>query len=385
MSGVISPSTNVLSPLTLALMEDSGWYAANYSKADVSPWGHGAGCDFVRKPCLIKGSNGATTIPDYGEGYFCAKPSQRGCSPTHTYKMACFFRDYDLSSTSNAPPPHFQYFEDPYLGGLKTADYCPIFGDNYKSDDAHDLDCRNVDNNNGLDWQGLGETFGDNSTCFESTRGEGICYTSQCIYNDFNLKVQILGKWYTCEHDFQEIEIPSSVTSVLGGRAIKCPRLSSVCPDMFCPANCAGRGVCNFNADVNGITRPKCECFDTTDTSPGCTSSLTLDGKYIEDSSGLINVDVKGFFDDLIAVFVDDPDEWNTASWCWASGLFGLFLVLVLCICSTFWPKKRNRQRYDDMRRQRRRRDGRFPSSDDYRDSPRRGRGKESRRRPTVY
>ena len=39
LSGVISPTTNVLSPLTLALLEDSGWYKANYTKAHVSPWG----------------------------------------------------------------------------------------------------------------------------------------------------------------------------------------------------------------------------------------------------------------------------------------------------------------------------------------------------------
>ena len=39
LSGVISPTTNVLSPLTLALLEDSGWYRANYTKAHVSPWG----------------------------------------------------------------------------------------------------------------------------------------------------------------------------------------------------------------------------------------------------------------------------------------------------------------------------------------------------------
>jgi leishmanolysin-like peptidase len=39
LSGVISPTTNVLSPLTLALLEDSGWYRGNYTKANVSPWG----------------------------------------------------------------------------------------------------------------------------------------------------------------------------------------------------------------------------------------------------------------------------------------------------------------------------------------------------------
>ena len=48
----MSPTTNVLSPLTLALMEDSGWYIANFSKASLLPWGHGAGCDFVEQVIL---------------------------------------------------------------------------------------------------------------------------------------------------------------------------------------------------------------------------------------------------------------------------------------------------------------------------------------------
>ena len=104
-------------------MEDSGWYAANYSQAVVSPWGHGVGCDFVRKPCLIKGTNEVeTTVPEYGRGFFCTKASQKGCSPTHNYKMSCLFRDYSLQSTNNAPPEEFQYFSNPSLGGLKTAE-----------------------------------------------------------------------------------------------------------------------------------------------------------------------------------------------------------------------------------------------------------------------
>ncbi len=363
-------------------MEDSGWYSGNYSQTAVSPWGHGAGCEFAQEPCLLLDkTTGQTSVPEYGRGYFCTKASDRGCSPTHNYKMACFFRDYGVSSSSNAPPSYFQYFNSPTLGGLKTADYCPVFGDSYKSN-VHHLDCRDPANGDGVDWQGLGEKFGENSNCFESTRGEGICYTSKCIYDEFKLQVQMHGTWFECEHDFQEIDIPTTVSSVLN-RKIICPRLSSVCPDMFCPANCAGRGHCNFDAEVNGVKRPQCECFDKTDTSKGCTTSLQLDGKYIEDSSGLINIDVKGMFDDLVAVFVDDPQSWNTASWCWASGLFGLFLILLLCICSSFWPKKRkrpNRSQYDRAPRRGRGRRNKQPDYDQYERRRRR-----SRDRPMYY
>ena len=39
--------TMLVSPLTLAALEDSGWYLANYSKASALTWGRGLGCSFL--------------------------------------------------------------------------------------------------------------------------------------------------------------------------------------------------------------------------------------------------------------------------------------------------------------------------------------------------
>ncbi|NXS08086.1 LMLN peptidase, partial [Neodrepanis coruscans] len=41
----------VFSRITLALMEDTGWYKANYSMAEKLDWGRNKGCDFVMKSC----------------------------------------------------------------------------------------------------------------------------------------------------------------------------------------------------------------------------------------------------------------------------------------------------------------------------------------------
>ncbi|KAK6740694.1 hypothetical protein RB195_008881 [Necator americanus] len=41
----------VYSRLTLALLEDSGWYKPNYESAEELYWGRKLGCDFVRKSC----------------------------------------------------------------------------------------------------------------------------------------------------------------------------------------------------------------------------------------------------------------------------------------------------------------------------------------------
>lgn len=41
----------VYSRLTLALMEDTGWYVANYSVAEALRWGGNEGCYFATKSC----------------------------------------------------------------------------------------------------------------------------------------------------------------------------------------------------------------------------------------------------------------------------------------------------------------------------------------------
>jgi len=341
LSGVISPTANILSPLTLALMEDSGWYMANYSQSRVSPWGHSVGCDFLTEPCLY--SNGVTTrtiVPDYGKGFFCTDASLRGCAPSNLYKMACTVIDYGIYFNSNVPDVQFQYFpEEPNLGGPRQADYCPLYGSTYSGKEPNQLDCR--DQNNADLINIYNEEYGENSMCFETTSGEGRCYKAQCILSEFLLKVNVRGEWLTCEKDFQRIPI-----KVGGGTipsTLTCPRLSSACPDMFCLSNCAGRGVCNFTAVINGTKRPKCECFDKNDTSAACASSLLIDGKYLNDSTHLVSKVVENFFDPLVAVFVDHPDEWATVSWAWASGLFIIFLLLLLCICTSLWPSKSKR------------------------------------------
>jgi hypothetical protein len=41
----------VFSRLSLAVLEDSGWYTVDYTAAKDLPWGSGRGCDFVRRGC----------------------------------------------------------------------------------------------------------------------------------------------------------------------------------------------------------------------------------------------------------------------------------------------------------------------------------------------
>jgi len=342
LSGVISPTTVILSPLTLALFEDSGWYSANYTKSRIMPWGHGAGCDFVRKSCLVQEEDGKTVVPDYGKGYFCTESSQRGCSPSHHYKMGCNLQDYSVYIDNPNPPSMFSYFVKESLGGMKQVDYCPVFGSTTRSN-AYELDCRIESNRQQVSF--YGEKFGDNSTCFESTgtavSDTGRCYESKCDLSIRKLRVKAHDEWRVCEYDFEVIEIDNDLQDATLASKIICPRLSSVCPNLFCLNNCAGRGTCNWDfEDENGTVKPKCECFNATDTSAACSESLPLDGKYIQNEDGLSNNLREKFFDSLVKVFTDNPDEWETKSWCWASAMMVMFLLMILCVCSTFCSKK---------------------------------------------
>ncbi len=106
-----------ISPLTLALLEDSGWYRANYQMSKGFGFGRGAGCDFVEKPCVVNG-----TLPDYAKPYFCVTTGKEDtdakCDPTHT--MMAFCDLYDLSKISGeAYPPVpqvYRYFNNPVSG-----------------------------------------------------------------------------------------------------------------------------------------------------------------------------------------------------------------------------------------------------------------------------
>jgi hypothetical protein len=156
------------------------------------------------------------------------------------------------------------------------------------------------------------------------------------------LKINVRGEWLTCERDFQELSVRVGAGAL--PQTLVCPRLSTACPDLFCPFGCAGRGRCDFGSGANGTHTPKCVCFDPDDDSPGCSDSLLPDGGFLEDSTGLFDNLEEDFFDPLIAVFVDHPDKWTTSSWAWAAGLLTVFLIMLLCICSTFWPSNSNQK-----------------------------------------
>ncbi|KAF5195589.1 Leishmanolysin-like peptidase [Thalictrum thalictroides] len=85
---------SVVSKMTLALLEDSGWYQANYSMADRLDWGRNQGTEFVASPCnLWKGA------------YHCNTTQLSGCTYNREAEGYC-----PIVSYSGELPQWARYF-----------------------------------------------------------------------------------------------------------------------------------------------------------------------------------------------------------------------------------------------------------------------------------
>ncbi|KAM4888743.1 leishmanolysin-like peptidase isoform 1-T1 [Thomomys bottae] len=165
----------VLSRITLALMEDTGWYKANYSMAEKLDWGRGMGCDFVRKSCKFwidqQKQKKEMLSP------FCdtlrSNPLQLTCRHDQRAVAVC-----NLQKFPKPLPPDYQYFDElsgiptedlPYYGGsVEIADYCPFsqeFSWHFSGEYQRSSDCRILENQPEIFKNYGAEKYGPHSVC----------------------------------------------------------------------------------------------------------------------------------------------------------------------------------------------------------------------------
>ncbi|PKA49613.1 leishmanolysin [Apostasia shenzhenica] len=230
---------SVVSNMTLALLEDSGWYRANFSMADQLDWGRNQGTEFATLPCnLWKGA------------YYCNTTQLSGCTYNREAEGYCPIVNYrgDL-------PPWAQYFPQANKGGQSSlADYCTYFVA------YSDGSCTDTNSARAPDRM-LGEVRGSNSRCMASslvrsgfvrgstTQGNG-CYQHRCI--NYTLEVAVDGVWKACPEVGGPIQFPG-----FNGELI-CPAYHELCSSNPVPTNGKCPSSCSFNGDcING----KCHCF----------------------------------------------------------------------------------------------------------------------------
>ncbi|KAK1300595.1 hypothetical protein QJS10_CPB13g00108 [Acorus calamus] len=230
---------SVVSKMTLAMLEDSGWYKANYSMADRLDWGRYQGTDFITSPCnLWKGA------------YHCNTTQLSGCTYNREAEGYCPIVNY-----SGDLPQWARYFPQANRGGQSSlADYCTYFVA------YSDGSCTDINSARAPDRM-LGEVRGSSSRCMSSslvrtgfvrgsmTQGNG-CYQHRCINN--TLEVAVDGIWKVCPEAGGPVQFPS-----FNGELI-CPAYHELCNTAPVPLNGQCPGSCTFNGDcVDG----KCHCF----------------------------------------------------------------------------------------------------------------------------
>ncbi|XP_026805367.1 leishmanolysin-like peptidase [Rhopalosiphum maidis] len=243
----------VYSRLTLALMEDTGWYKANYSLAQDLSWGKNLGCDFVTKSCKqwmdMKRAKSQSIHP------FCNKvkrdPLETECTDDRSSVALCnlvehvqplpnFYQNFDNI-------PHVTPGREAYYGGsVSLADYCPYIQEfiwRSKSVVIRGSHCQYPENNPHPDKNFALEVYGDNSKCFDHTNqmweeqtckqvrqwqhwGSG-CYEYSC--QNGRLHIVVSNHTYTCYFPGQELVIRLVANGWLHKGVIVCPACEELC------------------------------------------------------------------------------------------------------------------------------------------------------------
>ncbi|RLN19843.1 uncharacterized protein C2845_PM02G04150 [Panicum miliaceum] len=198
---------SVVSRMTLALLEDSGWYQANYSMAEHLDWGRNQGTEFAISPCN-----------SWKGAYHCNTTQLSGCTYNREAEGYC-----PIVSYSGDLPKWAQYFPQANKGGQSSlADYCTYYVA------YSDGSCTDVNSARAPDRM-LGEVRGSNSRCMASTlvrtgfvrgsmtQGNG-CYQHRCTNN--SLEVAVDGIWKSCPQSGGPVQFPGfnvlTVTASMG-------------------------------------------------------------------------------------------------------------------------------------------------------------------------
>ena len=212
----------VISDITLAVFEDSGFYKVNYYTGGLFRFGKGEGCNFFQKHCI---TDGGTLFANE----FCINSQEPFCTSGHLNKGNCYIVKYNSDLESQ-----YQYFSDKRIGGYAPADYCPISFDNLydKTNYYFATNCK-VGKKNTIH-SDYGEKFGENSICVESSlvptySGQSsiyrsICYEVYCDKENKNVILIIGNGRVVCPIEGGMINDPNGFKG-----KVTCPDYNSVC------------------------------------------------------------------------------------------------------------------------------------------------------------
>lgn len=205
----------ILSNFTLALLQDSGLYDVDYSKAERLQWGYQKGCKFYDFSCN-------SSFPEYCTSAQ-SKEEEIFCSEDYTSKTLC------LKSTFS--------------------DQCNI------NEHVSGLICNK---NFTISNTTLHEVPGKNSRCFQTTYAGFVsapgCYMSSCVNGQVH--IQVNNQKLICTSKGNKVSTDAVV--------ITCPDPADFCKyfNQECPNDCNGAGRCMFNGCFCNIFNTGSDCSD---------------------------------------------------------------------------------------------------------------------------
>lgn len=212
----------VISDISLAVFEDSGFYKVNYYSGGLFRFGKGEGCDFFNKNCIV----------DQGTPFaneFCVNSQEPFCTSGHISKGHCYMVKYNSNIES-----YYQYFSEANIGGYAPAAYCPISFDHLydKSDYYFSTNCKL--GKKSTIHSDYGEVIGDNSICVESSlvptsssqinMFRSICYLAKCDKDNQKVILTIGSGTVDCPKEGGTLNDPSGYKG-----KVNCPDYNSVC------------------------------------------------------------------------------------------------------------------------------------------------------------
>ena len=242
MNGVIYPEEQVISEFTLALLEDTGYYKANYYTGGLMRFGKGKGCDFIKERCV----NSSHKInPNFENEFFDTIDSDFLIDASCTSGRQS--RTYYTLWVYDSIPNYYKYFENETYGGYSPADFCPVAMEYfYENINSYYTGHCSLKGNGGYGTQILynggirrinnthvetiiisnkseelyfitGENYSDHSFCYQSTliKNEqdydylsivrAVCYESFC--SNYSLTIKINEDYFVCPRTGGKIEV----------------------------------------------------------------------------------------------------------------------------------------------------------------------------------
>lgn len=248
---------SIYSRITLAALQDTGWYIANFSRAENLEWGRNLGCDFAKKSCKSwideRRSQGRSIRP------FCDRVKgdllQIACTEDRTSKAVCNMKQYkkplDLAYQNFDHLDSVTQEDLPLYGGsVDLADYCPFIQEfTWQSQNVTLRGSRCDIGGNSLDLERNAalEHYGTQTRCFEHGRrweqrsciykrhwhhyGAG-CYKYTCSNGHVNIHVG--NNTYPCYFPDQILLIEQMVDRWLYNGTLICPPCEKICSAHKC-------------------------------------------------------------------------------------------------------------------------------------------------------